>query len=102
MASIEASNSNQENGMPNFLKAIMKCAWVLLALSLANLDFPAHASDGSSTHYEYDELGRLIGVTDAAGNSATYRFDAAGNIRSIVRNSASQPTIMEFTPNGGP
>nr|WP_233411064.1 IPT/TIG domain-containing protein [Rugamonas sp. CCM 8940] len=79
----------------------MKFGWVLLALALANLVFPVHAAEGGSVRYEYDELGRLIGVTDATGNSATYRYDAAGNILSIVRNAATQLAIMEFTPNGG-
>jgi YD repeat-containing protein len=51
--------------------------------------------------YAYDEAGRLVGVADAAGNTATYTYDALGNILSIVRGSAAV-SILEFSPNAGP
>ncbi len=100
-ASIRASGSNQESGVPNFLQYLAKFIWVLAVFALTNSSFSAYAADGASVHYEYDDIGRLVGVTDAAGESATYRFDAVGNILSVVRNSAKQPVIMEFSPNGG-
>jgi len=36
--------------------------------------------EGSTTKFEYDEMGRLIKVTDALGNSTTYEYDAFGNM----------------------
>lgn len=53
-------------------------------------------------NYVYDELGRLVGVSDATGNSAAYKYDAVGNILTISRATAAQVSLSEFTPNGGP
>lgn len=52
--------------------------------------------------YVYDELGRLIAVIDPAGDTATYTYDAAGNILSISRYNSAIVSIIEFTPNSGP
>lgn len=52
--------------------------------------------------YVYDELGRLVAVTDAAGDSAVYSYDAVGNLLSIARYTSSQVAIFDFTPNSGP
>ena len=51
--------------------------------------------------YTYDELGRVVGVTDGAGNTARYRYDAVGNILSITRSASTTVSITEFTPNRG-
>jgi YD repeat-containing protein len=69
---------------------------VLLAVLLAT-----SLNAQNSVRYIYDELGRLVGVIDASGNSATYHFDAVGNLLSISRGSPTTVTIVEFTPNGG-
>jgi YD repeat-containing protein len=42
--------------------------------------------------YQYDELGRLVGVTDSLNGSATYTYDAVGNILSISRSVPSPKT----------
>jgi YD repeat-containing protein len=52
--------------------------------------------------YVYDELGRLVAVTDTAGDTATYTYDAVGNLLAIGRLGATTLSIVEFTPNGGP
>ena len=52
--------------------------------------------------YVYDELGRLVGVVDPAGETAIYTYDAVGNILSIKRQSSSQLSVIEYTPNKGP
>ena len=52
--------------------------------------------------YAYDELGRLIQVTDPAQNSAIYRYDAVGNITAIERPGSTAVSISEFTPNAAP
>jgi len=51
--------------------------------------------------YAYDELGRLVQVTDPSGESAIYRYDAVGNITSIERPGETGVTISDFTPNSG-
>src|SRR2546426_3623662 len=52
--------------------------------------------------YIYDELGRLVGVVDPAGETAIYAYDAVGNILSIKRQSSNQVSVIEYTPNKGP
>jgi YD repeat-containing protein len=54
-----------------------------------------------SVQYAYDELGRLVQVTDPAGQVAIYRYDAVGNILAIERPGASGIAISGFTPNSG-
>ena len=64
----------------------------------------ATTADSPSTGpfvFAYDEAGRLVGVADAAGNTATYTYDAAGNTLSIGRGSAAV-SILAFSPSSGP
>jgi YD repeat-containing protein len=51
--------------------------------------------------YIYDDVGRLTGVIDAAGDSAGYRYDAAGNLVGIQRTAPDGPAITSFTPATG-
>jgi YD repeat-containing protein len=60
------------------------------------------AGSAGAVGYTYDELGRLKSVTDAAGNSAEYIYDAVGNIVQIKQIPSGTLSITEFTPNGGP
>ncbi|MBR8279072.1 beta strand repeat-containing protein [Burkholderia vietnamiensis] len=55
----------------------------------------------STYNLSYDELGRLVGVVDDGGNTATYNYDALGNIVSIGRGN-SAVSIVSFSPGGGP
>lgn len=52
--------------------------------------------------YTYDEVGRLVGVTDATGDTARYAYDAVGNLLTITRQATTQVSILEFSPNSGP
>jgi YD repeat-containing protein len=45
----------------------------------------ALAQTTSPVQYFYDDLGRLTKVVDQTGNSATYHYDAVGNLLSITR-----------------
>ncbi|MBM3222748.1 MAG: hypothetical protein FJZ47_02950 [Candidatus Tectomicrobia bacterium] len=45
--------------------------------------------------YVYDEAGRLVEMIDEAGNSATYHYDAAGNILAITRYEAGALAIAD-------
>jgi YD repeat-containing protein len=51
--------------------------------------------------YAYDDLGRLVQVTDRSGDSAIYRYDAVGNITAIDRPGAGGVAISAFTPIAG-
>jgi YD repeat-containing protein len=73
-----------------------------LSGSAATGNFALQSSGTNPISYVYDELGRLIGVVDSAGDSATYKYDAVGNILSISRQSSSQLAIISFTPQSGP
>ena len=70
----------------------------LLALFFASaLGSPAAAD----VIYVYDDVGRLTAVIDAAGDSAGYRYDAAGNLVGIQRAAPGGPAITSFTPAAG-
>ncbi|HET9713368.1 MAG TPA: IPT/TIG domain-containing protein, partial [Pyrinomonadaceae bacterium] len=60
------------------------------------------ASGQTGISYVYDELGRLIAVTDPVGDTARYSYDAVGNILSISRYSSSTLSLISFTPTSGP
>ena len=69
---------------------------ILLLLTLA---LPAARAD---VQYVNDENDQLVEVVDAAGNSAMYQYDDAGNLLSIQRHAPDDLVIAEFTPNSGP
>jgi YD repeat-containing protein len=75
---------------------------VTLSGSAATSNFSLQSSGANPITYVYDELGRLTGVVDSAGDSATYKYDAVGNILSITRQSSSQLAVISFTPQSGP
>jgi YD repeat-containing protein len=52
--------------------------------------------------YVYDELGRVIAVTDPGGDTVRYNYDAVGNITSISRAASSTLSFINFSPGSGP
>lgn len=60
------------------------------------------ALERGSVSYAYDDLDRLIAVIDSSGASAAYRYDAAGNVLSIVRQGVEASAILGFSPTRGP
>ncbi|MCM2392740.1 RHS repeat-associated core domain-containing protein [Streptomyces albipurpureus] len=48
--------------------------------------------------YAYDAAGRLVGVTDPAGETARYRYDEAGNRLGIDRFVSSQLAVLSLVP----
>lgn len=52
--------------------------------------------------YVYDELGRLVGVVDPAGESVVFSYDIVGNLLLISRHASSVVSIIDFTPHSGP
>ncbi len=49
--------------------------------------------------YVYDELGRLTAVIDPAGDTATYAYDAVGNILSIEPYPSTELKVLQVTPS---
>ena len=84
---------------PRCLLALLKLLTAIAAGALISALSHAQAQGQASVAYFYDQLGRLIGITDASGNSATYAYDPVGNILSVSRTSANQLGIVGFTPN---
>jgi YD repeat-containing protein len=74
---------------------------VTLSSSSTASNFALQSSGTNPINYVYDGLGRLIGVVDSAGDSATYHYDAVGNVLSITRQSSSQLSIISFAPQSG-
>ncbi|MFG3285304.1 polymorphic toxin-type HINT domain-containing protein [Streptomyces sp. NPDC048111] len=48
--------------------------------------------------YAYDAAGRLVGVTDPAGETARYRYDAAGNRLGVDRFPSTQLSALSVVP----
>ncbi len=74
----------------------------LLCWSLALLLLVNAATVDAQVRYVYDESGRLVQVIGLDGKSTRYRYDAAGNIISMVQDLTGALVISEFTPNRGP
>src|SRR5438874_13463311 len=57
----------------------------------------------SNVQYVYDGLGRLAQVIDPSGNTATYNYDAVGNLLSITRSTTSPSglAVFSFSPAHG-
>lgn len=51
--------------------------------------------------YVYDPNGRLVVVTNAAGESARYRYDKLGNLTQVERLAANALAIFGFSPGRG-
>ena len=58
-------------------------------------------SGQSAITYQYDALGRLIGVVDSIKGAAAYSYDAVGNLQAITRANPGQVSIVGFTPGSG-
>lgn len=73
-----------------------------IAIAAGNNTATNFSLSGQSTlSYDYDALGRLVGVVDPLNGSAVYNYDAVGNVTSIQRLSSSQVGIISFVPTSG-
>jgi YD repeat-containing protein len=80
-------------------------SWPVFLLSfMVTLTFVGQlwAQQPGVIQYFYDDLGRLIKVSDPTGNVAEYVYDAVGNILEIKRSTVSGLAILNFTPAQGP
>lgn len=73
----------------------------MVAALLPGAATPAAAS-GTPIKYVHDEAGRLVGVINTDGSAARYSYDKVGNVTAIARFTATQLSIVEFTPNAAP
>jgi YD repeat-containing protein len=87
--------------LARFASVFFRPAGTPLARLVLAFFLAASVNAQGSIRYIYDELGRLVGVIDANGDSAAYHYDAVGNLLAITRATANDVTIIEFTPNGG-
>jgi YD repeat-containing protein len=89
------------------LHLLLTLLFFLLLTSLGLRLGPVYCGD---VKYVYDELGRLSQVIDVqSGNSATYHYDAVGNLLSITTNTGgggggggSSISISQISPDEGP
>lgn len=76
------------------------CFLAAAALVFNLISLPRAAAQ-APIQYHYDEVGRLVGVTDGAGNSAAYRYDPVGNILQVSRATSAQVSLFDFAPGSG-
>ncbi|MBA3734958.1 MAG: IPT/TIG domain-containing protein [Actinobacteria bacterium] len=69
--------------------------------AVVSLAGAASAAPSSAITYGYDELGRLVAVSDPANGAAKYAYDAAGNVTSITRQTVSVVSVASFGPKIG-
>ncbi|MEK8033548.1 IPT/TIG domain-containing protein, partial [Ideonella sp. DXS29W] len=81
-----------------WIRAILRTWRLLIMAGLLAAPFYAAAQ----VSYAYDELGRLVLAVAPDGASVQYRYDPAGNVISVQRNSVDTLGLAEFTPNSGP
>lgn len=79
-----------------------RCASSLVLLCLV-ITCGTHAlhAQSAGVSYVYDELGRLVAVTDGNGETAIYAYDAVGNLLSITRRGLTDVSVFEWTPDSG-
>jgi RHS repeat-associated protein len=78
----------------------------LLALAVVTLGQAATSTPagavGGGIGFVHDADGRLRAVVDPVNGAAIYSYDAAGNITTIGRQSATTVSVLEFFPTKGP
>ncbi len=84
-----STNSHRSNRFHLFILA------VFIVVSSAS-------SARAQMSYVYDELGRVIAVTDPSGDTVRYTYDAVGNVLSISRASSATLSFISFNPKSGP
>lgn len=73
----------------------------LFGLALLIASWCGLARAQTSTHYLYDENGRLIAVIAPNGEAGVYEYDPAGNITAIRRLTNDTLEIIDFAPRQG-
>ena len=85
-----------------FGRGVLACALAIsLTVGVAREERAEAATNATGIAYAYDDLGRLSAVADPTTGTARYSYDAVGNILSIVRQSSSTLSLIEFSPKRG-
>jgi RHS repeat-associated protein len=83
-----------------------KSRWFLVVCAVLFLAGSACARPSTATAgtvgFGYDDVGRLVQATDPSTNSASYKWDAVGNLQSITRQSSTTVSIRQVTPGSAP
>ncbi|HEX6699181.1 MAG TPA: RHS repeat-associated core domain-containing protein [Gaiellaceae bacterium] len=83
--------------------ASLALAGLALAVVLVGVVGSAQAAPPSTAiTYAYDELGRLVAVSDPTQGAAKYTYDAVGNLTAIARQTVSAVSVLSFAPKAGP
>ena len=80
------------------MRCLRQVVTAMLGVLILAVSLGAQTPPNGPVSYAYDEMGRLIAVFDGAGNAAAYSYDAVGNITSIARYTATQVSVLSFTP----
>lgn len=87
--------------MPRLLSPLIVA--MVLAAGIGLLPGAARAVPPSSAiSYAYDELGRLVAVSDPGNGAAKYSYDAVGNVTAITRQATSVVSVLGFSPRTAP
>jgi YD repeat-containing protein len=70
---------------------------ILLALTLGCI---LSSVVRATSYYQYDNLGRVIRVTESDGSSSTYAYDASGNVTTISRTAGTSTLSIGSTSSG--
>ena len=68
------------------------------AVLLVGLAAPISAVQAGVTNYTYDELGRLVRVSDTRNGDRVYAYDPAGNRTQVVVGSPRVGEVLETAP----
>ena len=68
------------------------------AVLLVGLAAPISAVQAGVTNYTYDELGRLVRVSDTRNGDRVYAYDPAGNRTQVVVGSPRVGEVLETEP----
>jgi RHS repeat-associated protein len=83
-------------------RSVAGCVILLIATLTCLSGAAGAAPPATAITYGYDELGRLVAVSDPAQGAAKYGYDAAGNLTSITRQAVTVVSIASFGPKSGP
>src|SRR5919199_6069570 len=71
---------------------------VLVGLFVSLIGAAQAAPPATAISYAYDELGRLVAVSDPSQGAAKYTYDAVGNLTAIARQTVSVVSVLSFSP----
>jgi len=72
-----------------------------LALGSSMAGLPDRTAHAGEVQFIPDDLHRLKAVVDPAQGTALYEYDEVGNLKALVRQSATQLALIDFSPKCG-